>query len=120
MEAGEIWRIEDLVEKKDAGSLFKNHIPYILVDRIVVKEFDEDDIHRISDSVGTAFYEGEGDVYLEIQFDKPAGLLTHLPISTIGSSSMEYCLKSPCPICFHLIILLAPAPPAKDSARYWV
>ena len=72
VEAGEIWRIEDLVEKKDVGSHFKNHIPYILIDRIVVKEFDEDDIHRISDSVGTAFYEGEGDVYLEIQFDKPA------------------------------------------------
>jgi excinuclease ABC subunit A len=73
VEAGEIWRIEDLVEKKDVGPHFKNHIPYILIDRIVVKEFDEDDIHRISDSVGTAFYEGEGDVYLEIQFDKPAG-----------------------------------------------
>ena len=72
-EAGEIWRIEEIMEKKEAGSLFKNHIPYILVDRIVVKGFDEDDIHRISDSVGTAFYEGEGDVYLEIQSDKPAG-----------------------------------------------
>jgi hypothetical protein len=30
---------------------------------IVVKEFDEDDQHRLSDSIGTAFYEGEGDVY---------------------------------------------------------
>ncbi len=39
----------------------------MLVDRIVVKEFDEDDIHRLSDSIGTAFYEGEGDVYLEVQ-----------------------------------------------------
>jgi len=72
MGSGEIWRIEELAEKKEVGSLFKNHMPYILVDRIVVKKFDEDDIHRISDSVGTAFYEGEGDVYLEIQFDKPA------------------------------------------------
>jgi excinuclease ABC subunit A len=27
---------------------------------------DEDDEHRLSDSVGTAFYEGEGDVYVEI------------------------------------------------------
>jgi excinuclease ABC subunit A len=45
-----------------------NHQPptYILVDRIVVKQFDEDDIHRLSDSIGTAFYEGEGEMYLEI------------------------------------------------------
>lgn len=39
---------------------------YVLVDRIVVKEFDEDDIHRLSDSIGTAFYEGEGEMFLEI------------------------------------------------------
>jgi excinuclease ABC subunit A len=32
----------------------------------VVKEFDEDDIHRLSDSIGTAFYEGEGEMFLEI------------------------------------------------------
>lgn len=42
----------------------------ILIDRIVVKEFDEDDIHRISDSVGTAFYEGEGDVFIEVQTEE--------------------------------------------------
>jgi len=71
--AGEIFRIEDLLELGDKE--LKAKIPtqsskpgiYILIDRVVVKEFDEDDIHRISDSIGTAFYEGEGDVYLEIQ-----------------------------------------------------
>ncbi|MGZ8524635.1 MAG: excinuclease ABC subunit UvrA [Chitinophagaceae bacterium] len=64
-------RIEDLLElsDKDLKSRFSDRSSrfYILVDRIVAKEFDEDDIHRISDSVGTAFYEGEGDVYLDIQ-----------------------------------------------------
>ena len=35
-----------------------------LVDRIIKKDFDEDDIHRLSDSIGTAFYEGEGEMYL--------------------------------------------------------
>ena len=66
-------RIEDLLELADKELKTKlstaNGLPptYILVDRIVVKEFDEDDIHRLSDSVGTAFYEGEGDVYLEVQ-----------------------------------------------------
>jgi excinuclease ABC subunit A len=31
----------------------------------VVKAFDEDDIHRMSDSIGTAFYEGEGVLWVE-------------------------------------------------------
>jgi excinuclease ABC subunit A len=43
---------------------------YVLVDRIVVKAFDEDDLHRLSDSVGTAFYEGEGEVFIEINNDR--------------------------------------------------
>ena len=56
-------RIEELLEEKNwkAGK-----DTYVLVDRIVVKEFDEDDKHRLADSVGTAFYEGEGDLYLEV------------------------------------------------------
>lgn len=58
-------RIEDLLNLDDK-ELKKKKIPYILVDRIVVKQFDEDDIHRIADSVSTAFYEGEGDVYIEV------------------------------------------------------
>ena len=70
-EAGSIHRIEDLQEMadKERDQLIrkKGNAVYILVDRIVVKEFDEDDKHRLSDSIGTAFYEGEGDVYIEIQ-----------------------------------------------------
>jgi len=42
----------------------------ILVDRLVAKTFDEDDLHRIADSVGTAFYEGEGEMQLEINGGK--------------------------------------------------
>lgn len=66
-------RIEDLLLLNDkelksklapAGKQGKS---FILIDRIVVKDFDEDDIHRLSDSVNTAFYEGEGDVYVQIQ-----------------------------------------------------
>jgi excinuclease ABC subunit A len=62
----EPYRIEELLELNDK-ELKAKKISYILVDRIVVKDFTEDDIHRISDSVGTAFYEGEGDVYLDVQ-----------------------------------------------------
>ena len=35
---------------------------FLLIDRSVVKDFEEEDIHRLSDSIGTAFYEGEGEM----------------------------------------------------------
>lgn len=74
---GEIHTIEDLLELTDKELRLKLSAKkttlYILVDRIVVKEFDEDDIHRLSDSVSTAFYEGEGDMYLEVQRIAGAG-----------------------------------------------
>jgi excinuclease ABC subunit A len=65
---GKIYRIEDLVSSpEDFTEAFTYPANvYVLIDRIVVKEFDEDDRHRLSDSVGTAFYEGEGDVYVEV------------------------------------------------------
>ena len=64
-------RIEELLEMndKELKSILKGNT-YILVDRIVVKDFDEDDIHRLGDSVGTAFYEGEGDVYVQVESQK--------------------------------------------------
>src|SRR5215213_7763161 len=62
---GQILRIEE--EMASEGPLnYPAGNAYVLVDRIVVKEFDEDDRHRLSDSVGTAFYEGEGDLYVEV------------------------------------------------------
>ena len=43
----------------------------LLIDRIVVKEnFDEDDLHRIADSVQTAFYESEGECLVEVDGKK--------------------------------------------------
>src|SRR6185312_2401557 len=71
--AGETLRIEDLLEMEDAALKKKLPSPgprsagaFILVDRLVVKDFDEDDRHRIADSVTTAFYEGEGELLLEV------------------------------------------------------
>ena len=70
---GTIQRIEELLElsDKELKKLLASHpsqlTNFVLVDRIVVKNFDEDDIHRLSDSIGTAFYEGEGDVHIEVQ-----------------------------------------------------
>lgn len=67
--ASEIIRLEDLLEKDDKQLKKEFAITeniFLLVDRIVVKDFDEDDIHRISDSINIAFYEGEGNMFLEV------------------------------------------------------
>ena len=70
---GQIIRIEELLEQDTLPALTlqfnesdKSSNTYLLIDRIVVKDFDEDDQHRMADSVNTAFYEGEGEVYLEV------------------------------------------------------
>ncbi|WP_228733116.1 MULTISPECIES: excinuclease ABC subunit UvrA [Hydrotalea] len=64
-----LYNIEDLLEE-DAGlahSLFKNSAAaFVLVDRMIVKSFEEEDIHRLSDSILTAFYEGEGEMFVEV------------------------------------------------------
>jgi excinuclease ABC subunit A len=70
----EILRIETLLESDEVLNKliisFKKKVAYLLIDRLVVKQFDEEDLHRISDSAGTAFYEGEGELMLEINGDK--------------------------------------------------
>ena len=63
---GEVLRIEDLLE----NMAFDISNSFVLIDRLVKKEFDEDDLHRIADSVGTAFYEGEGVMHIEINEKK--------------------------------------------------
>jgi excinuclease ABC subunit A len=62
-----ILRIEDALAmtKAEITKTVKANDVYVLIDRVVVKDFDEDDIHRISDSIGTAFYEGEGLLWVE-------------------------------------------------------
>lgn len=65
---GEVYRIEDLLEQKSWKPAPNTSI---LIDRLVVKEFDEDDLHRMADSIGTAFYEGEGEMQIEVNGKKP-------------------------------------------------
>jgi excinuclease ABC subunit A len=55
-------RIEAMISGEETAD--ENEL-FILVDRIVVKEFDEDDLHRLADSIQTAFYESEGDCIIE-------------------------------------------------------
>jgi excinuclease ABC subunit A len=69
---GQILAIEDLLSGEEDFSeafQFPENV-FILIDRIVAKDFDEDDEHRLGDSVGTAFYEGEGDMYVEVDGSK--------------------------------------------------
>lgn len=72
-EKGEVLRIEDLLEMSaDSEFIKKLSVPsmkpsaFVLIDRLVKKEFDEDDLHRIADSVTTAFFEGEGGMTLDV------------------------------------------------------
>ena len=73
-ESAEIIRIEDLIEQLSVSgkrsTVITHSTPYILIDRLVVKQFDEDDKHRIADSVGTAFFEGEGEMLIEVNDNK--------------------------------------------------
>lgn len=66
----EIIRIEALLEQTDSWENYDWEQAYLLVDRIVVRSFDEDDLHRLGDSVSTAFYEGEGSMVLEVNAEK--------------------------------------------------
>ncbi len=89
---GETIRLEDALEdagiqKKIAAATApagkKKAAPpanYLLVDRLVVKDFDEDDRHRIADSATTAFYEGEGELFLDTS-DANGKPVSRLPFS---------------------------------------
>lgn len=63
-------RIEELLEMTDAelAKEWKAHSAnyYVLIDRFVVKSLEEEDLHRLADSIGTAFFEGHGKMMLEI------------------------------------------------------
>ena len=112
----QILRIEELEEKEDLSSFFEHHTTYILVDRFVVKVFDEDDNHRIADSVDTAFYEGEGEVTLEINGKEMLhfsnkfeldGMKFEEPVPNLFSFNNPY---GACPVCggFSLVLGIDP------------
>jgi len=99
----EIVGIEDLLEattpKKYKGEKF------ILIDRLLKKDFDEDDLHRIADSSGTAFYEGEGTMFVQINENKPLkfsnkfeldGIVFEEPVPNLFSFNNPF---GACPVC---------------------
>ncbi|TKK66163.1 excinuclease ABC subunit A [Ilyomonas limi] len=103
-------RIEELLELNEEDlkqqlQISNGQPAYILIDRIVVKDFEEEDIHRISDSVGTAFYEGEGEMYLEVDGSKLLhfsnkfeldGIQFEEPVPNLFSFNNPY---GACPVC---------------------
>ncbi len=70
-------RIEELLElnDKDLNKIITtdnqsdttNSSSFVLIDRIVTKEMEEEDIHRLSDSISTAFFEGDGIVHVDVE-----------------------------------------------------
>lgn len=103
--AMEILRIEDLQEMEDLDSFLQHRTAYVLVDRLIVKEFDEEDNHRISDSVSTSFYEGEGELLLFVNDKKKLhfsnkfeldGMRFEEPVPNLFSFNNPY---GACPVC---------------------
>jgi excinuclease ABC subunit A len=105
----QILRIEDVQEEKDLDSFFAHKTAYVLIDRLVAKDAtdkeDEDDNHRISDSVNTAFYEGEGELILEVNGKEKLhfsnkfeldGLKFEEPVPNLFSFNNPY---GACPVC---------------------
>ncbi len=98
----EVVRIEDLLEQNTID-IFEDAC--ILIDRIVHKDFDEDDLHRLSDSVNTAFYEGEGEMKLLINSDSQVtfsnkfeldGIVFEEPVPNLFSFNNPF---GACPVC---------------------
>ena len=95
-------RIEDVLEGSVKIGKAKANL---LIDRIVVKaEFDEDDLHRLADSIQTAFYESEGECLVEVdgkihtfnnRFEAD-GIIFDEPAPNLFSFNNPY---GACPVC---------------------
>ncbi len=96
-------RIEDVLEGKVKLGKAKANL---LIDRIVVKKLmDEDDLHRLADSIQTAFYESEGECLVEVNGNEihtfnnrfeADGILFDEPMPNLFSFNNPY---GACPTC---------------------
>lgn len=117
-----IVRIEDIQEQEDIKSYLSHKTVFVLIDRLVVKprtenrEDTEDENHRMADSVNTAFYEGEGEVILEINGEdhlhfsnkfEMDGIKFEEPVPNLFSFNNPY---GACPVCggFSLVLGIDP------------
>ena len=106
-EGSETFLMEDLLQESESGikKTFKKGNTYVLVDRLVKKDFDEDEMHRIADSANTAFFEGEGEVYVVTDDGAPTcfsskfeldGIRFEEPVPNLFSFNNPY---GACPTC---------------------
>lgn len=58
-------QIEDLLMEAEPTLDMKNM--YILIDRLISKNFDDDELHRVADSIQIGFDETNGDIYIDIE-----------------------------------------------------
>lgn len=95
-------QIETLVEEKNWKT---DKDIFLLIDRFVVKDYDEDEENRILDSVGLAFFEGEGAAYLKRNDGEPIrfsnlfemdGIRFEEPVPNLFSFNNPY---GACPVC---------------------
>ncbi|MDZ4844254.1 MAG: excinuclease ABC subunit UvrA [Chitinophagales bacterium] len=63
--SGQTFKIEECLEDKEKFKALNPKLVEILIDRIEVKQEDEELAHRIADSVQTAFFEGHGECVIE-------------------------------------------------------
>lgn len=101
----EIFHIEDLLEENDTEEWLNHHNSFILIDRLKTRQFEEDELHRIADSLDTAFYEGLGELTLivndeeEVHFSNKFeldGMRFEEPIPNLFSFNNPY---GACPVC---------------------
>lgn len=99
---GRIERIEALQELTDLPDLSE---AYVVIDRMVVKDFEEDDLHRLADSIQTAFYEGDGAMVVELNGQdqltfsnrfEADGMIFEEPVPNLFSFNNPY---GACPTC---------------------
>lgn len=64
----QIFKIEDILEDKEFKDfeLNEHNLVQILIDRIVFSD-DEETMSRLADSVQLAFFEGKGDLYIDVE-----------------------------------------------------
>ena len=107
--ASRLERIEDMLLLTDAALAKQFKLQganyYVLIDRLVVKPFDEEDQHRLADSIGTAFFEGHGEMRIEINGDtilqfsnkfEADGIVFEEPSPNLFSFNNPY---GACPVC---------------------
>lgn len=63
-------RIEDVLEGETKVKINKLKNIEIVIDRFSIRKNDEENTNRISDSIQTAFFESEGECYIEVEGEK--------------------------------------------------